>query len=284
MRALPPVDPLARRPAGDRHRQILDPAASRRPFATTSECARNRWSSRVGKSVRWCAPRDSSRRERGVDDGLGDVEHERQLEGRDPLGVERLALIVDGDVGRPRSWRRPQRRARRCAERVARSDRCRRLPPSPSASPPGSSRCARRQPRACNRLGLEPPLLVLAPAPAMAALEPLTGCREAYSAAARPARAPKTSSSGSELDPSRFAPLMLTQADLARRIQAGERRRAVDVGVHAAHHVVHDRTHRDQLGHRIDVLVLEAQLAHERDLRLDVRLAQVPEVECTTGP
>jgi len=35
---------------------------------------------------------------------------------------------------------------------------------------------------------------------------------DAYSAAARPARAPKTSSSGSEFDPSRLAPLMLTHA------------------------------------------------------------------------
>ena len=34
----------------------------------------------------------------------------------------------------------------------------------------------------------------------------------AYSAAALPARAPKTRHSGSELEPSRFAPLMLTQA------------------------------------------------------------------------
>ena len=34
----------------------------------------------------------------------------------------------------------------------------------------------------------------------------------AYSAAARPARAPNTRHSGSELEPSRLAPLMLTQA------------------------------------------------------------------------
>src|SRR5215469_16912822 len=37
-------------------------------------------------------------------------------------------------------------------------------------------------------------------------------CLEANSAAARPARAPKTRSSGREFEPSRFAPLMLTQA------------------------------------------------------------------------
>ena len=37
-------------------------------------------------------------------------------------------------------------------------------------------------------------------------------CDAANSAAAMPARRPNTNSSGSELDPSRFAPLMLTQA------------------------------------------------------------------------
>ena len=36
--------------------------------------------------------------------------------------------------------------------------------------------------------------------------------RTAYSAAARPARAPNTSSSGKEFEPRRLAPLMLTQA------------------------------------------------------------------------
>ena len=88
----------------------------------------------------------------------------------------------------------------------------------------------------------------------------------AYSAAARPARAPKTRHSGSELEPSRLAPLMLTQAVSPAAYRPGERRRAVDVGVDAAHHVVHDRPHRDQLVHRVDPLVLQAQLADERQL------------------
>ena len=103
--------------------------------------------------------------------------------------------------------------------------------------------------------------------------------REAYSAAARPARAPKTSSSGSEFDPSRFAPLMLTHATSPAAYSPGQRRRPVDVGVDAAHHVVHDRPHRDQLLDRIEVLVLQAQLADERDLRVDDLLAQVTQVE-----
>ena len=40
----------------------------------------------------------------------------------------------------------------------------------------------------------------------------MSGSLDAYSAAALPARAPNTSSSGSEFDPRRLAPLMLTQA------------------------------------------------------------------------
>ena len=38
------------------------------------------------------------------------------------------------------------------------------------------------------------------------------GAVAAYSAAARPARAPNTRHSGNEFEPSRLAPLMLTQA------------------------------------------------------------------------
>ena len=49
--------------------------------------------------------------------------------------------------------------------------------------------------------------------------------------------------------------------------------------MHAAHHVVDHRPHRDQLPHRVDVLVLQAQLAHERDLGVDDLLAEVAQVE-----
>ena len=69
----------------------------------------------------------------------------------------------------------------------------------------------------------------------------------AYSAAARPARAPNTSSSGRELDPSRFAPLMLTQATSPAAYKPCQRRCAVDIGVHPAHHVVHDRPDGNEL-------------------------------------
>src|SRR5262245_59614900 len=66
-------------------------------FGWTNECARKRWSSRPGKSVRWCAPRDSSRRKAELTMARGHVEHEGQLQGGDPLGVERPAAIVEGD-------------------------------------------------------------------------------------------------------------------------------------------------------------------------------------------
>ena len=56
---------------------------------------------------------------------------------------------------------------------------------------------------------------------------------------------------------------------LARGVEARQRRRAVDVGVDPAHHVVHHRPHRDRARDRIDALVLQAQLAHERQLRVD---------------
>ena len=67
--------------------------------------------------------------------------------------------------------------------------------------------------------------------------------------------------------------------DFPGRVQPRQRRRPIDVGMHAAHHVVDDRTHRNQILDRIEVLVLAAQLADERDLRVDHLLAQVPEIE-----
>src|SRR5678816_2652849 len=42
---------------------------------------------------------------RGRQDRAGDVEHERQFEYRDPLGVERTAVILDGDVADARLQR-----------------------------------------------------------------------------------------------------------------------------------------------------------------------------------
>ena len=68
-----------------------------------------------------------------------------------------------------------------------------------------------RPPSLCSKSLLEPPLLVLRLRERRAGVGRRRPC-DAYSAAARPARAPNTSSSGSEFEPSRLAPLMLTQA------------------------------------------------------------------------
>src|SRR5436305_1378406 len=42
---------------------------------------------------------------------------------------------------------------------------------------------------------------------------------------------------------------------------------------------MHDRTYRDRLVHRVDADVVLRQLAHERDLAVDLALAEVPDVE-----
>ena len=47
----------------------------------------------------------------------------------------------------------------------------------------------------------------------------------------------------------------------------------------AAHHVVHDRADGDELLDGVDALVLQAQLAHHRELGVDQLLAEVPQVE-----
>ena len=49
--------------------------------------------------MRWCAPRDSSRRTAALDDRLRDVQHERQLQRRDALGIERPAVVFDDEIG-----------------------------------------------------------------------------------------------------------------------------------------------------------------------------------------
>ena len=71
--------------------------------------------------------------------------------------------------------------------------------------------------------------------------------------------------------------------DFTCSVQPGQRRRAIHVRVYAAHHVVHDRTHGDQILDRIQVLVLLAQLADEGDLRVDLLLTEMPEIEVHDG-
>ena len=77
-------------------------------------------------------------------------------------------------------------------------------------------------------------------------------------------------------------PVGAVDADTRRfpgRKQAGQRRGAVDIGVHAAHHVVHDRPDRNQLFHRIEILVLQAQLAHERNLGVDLLFPEMAQIQ-----
>jgi hypothetical protein len=82
-----------------RHRQILDrqppsgPRASQRVRQEASVVTR-RESPCAG------ARRAIPRGERRVGDRLGDVEHERQLERRHALGVERAAAILERHVAR----------------------------------------------------------------------------------------------------------------------------------------------------------------------------------------
>ena len=235
---LPPVDPLARRPAGDRHRQLLDP---RRPVGVAVRPAGGSGTARrpaPGKSVRWWAPRDSSRCSPEREDALGDVEHVGQLERGDQLGVERPAGVRERRPCATRSCS-SARVVDALGHRRVRCGRCRRPPPSSPASRRGSSATRLGARRRAEQVALEPAHLV-------GRLRGDDGRRRgrrsaAYSAAARPARAPKTRHSGSELEPSRLAPLMLTQAVSPAAYSPAERGRAVDVGVDPAHHVVHDR-------------------------------------------
>ena len=60
--------------------------------------------------------------------------------------------------------------------------------------------------------------------------------------------------------------------------QSLQGRGSPDVGVDAAHHVVDHRADRNQLAHRIDVLVLEAKFANKGQLGVDDLPAQVGEV------
>ena len=111
------------------------------------------------------------------------------------------------------------------------------------------------------------------------ASESKSGCSRAQIEALRPAREPKTSSSVSELEPSRLAPLIRNARALAGRVEAGQCRGGVDVRVDPPHHVVDHRSHRDRFVDGIDATVVGREFTHERDLRVDLLLAQVPHVE-----
>jgi hypothetical protein len=67
--------------------------------------------------------------------------------------------------------------------------------------------------------------------------------------------------------------------DLAAGVEPPERGGTVDVDVHPAHHVVLDRPDRDRVGDDVDPDVVAAELAHEGQLAVDHRLAQVADVQ-----
>ena len=174
----------------------------------TSWWTRNRSSSRSGKVGALVGAPRLLALQPGREDALGDVEHVGHLERGHQLGVEGPAGVADPDPRRPAPAARGGRR--RPWPWPGRCGRCRRPPPSSPASRRGSPRRSRRPRHRAQHVALDPAHLV-------GRLGRDRGRRPrrrsaAYSAAARPARAPKTRHSGSELEPSRLAPLMLTQA------------------------------------------------------------------------
>src|SRR5215203_5448390 len=71
---------------------------------------------------------------------------------------------------------------------------------------------------------------------------------------------------------------------LASREEPFDGRRSIDVGVYAAHHVVHHRTDGDQVLDGVDALVLQTQLTHHGKLDIDQLRAQVAQVEMNDRP
>src|SRR3974390_810665 len=102
---------------------------------------------------------------------------------------------------------------------------------------------------------------------------------EAKAAAAFPARAPKTRSSGSEFEPSRFAALVRPPRPSPCRKQSGKRGCAVNVRVHAAHHVMHHGANRNQFFDRVDIFIFQTEFANKGDFEVDQFLAEMPQVE-----
>ena len=251
-----------------------EPSGSR----STSWCTRNFSSSRPGKSVRWWAPRDSSPAQARGEHDLGDVEHVGELQGGDQLGVEAAARVPDPHPERALlQLLQPVDALRPCR---ARSGRCRRRPPSSLCISVRIGATRRR------RAGCRGAARGVAPRRPPARRSTAGGgpALAAY-VRGRPAGAgPEDQALGQRVGAEPVGAVDAHARGLARGVQPGERRRAVDVGVDAAHHVVHDRADRDQLGDRVDPLVLQAQLAHERQLGVDQLLAEVPQVEVDDRP
>ena len=234
---------------------------------------RKRSSSRSGKSVRWCAPRDSSRR--SPDSSMvspmssmlassraasSSVLNDRLVSATpalpDPLLQlrERLHALGHGRPGPVDAGRVLHDRLHLLAD--GRDPLGARLPAHDVVLDAAYL---------VGRLGLDRG----GAAPAVAA----------YSAAARAGPGAEHEALRQRVGAEPVRPVDADAGGLAGGVQALQRRRAVDVGVDATHHVVHDRADRDQLVHGVDPLVLQAQLAHEREFRLDELLAEMAQVE-----
>ena len=126
--------------------------------------------------------------------------------------------------------------------------------PARGAAPhrPACQRGARRRARPCARIGARP---------------------------RRPATLPKTSSSVSELEPSRLAPWMPTLEHSPAEYRPGSGDGGAAVGLDAAHGVVHRGQHRDRRLRRIDAEVFLRQLVDLRQALAQLLLAQVAQVE-----
>jgi len=85
----------------------------------------------------------------------------------------------------------------------------------------------------------------------------------------------------------RAQPVCAVQRDagrFARGVEPGNLRGAVNIGIHSAHHVMQHRAHRNGLVHRIHADVGARQFAHKGQPRIDLRRAEVAQVEMRKFP
>ena len=185
---------------------------------------------------------------RGMQGGLGDVEHVRQFQSGDQLSVERHGLVVEltrasrccnsASWSMPLANESPERKIPALSSMVdcisSRMSAIRRdyLPRSDSPSRRTSSSAWR--------------------------ITTGDGCWRWWriSAAALPARAPKTRALRQRAGTQPVRAIDRHVRGLSGREQPVDRGRTIDVGVHPAHHVAHDRADRDEFFDRIDAALV----------------------------
>ena len=117
---------------------------------------------------------------------------------------------------------------------------------------------------------------------ALGGLRGRRGARRGRRAARRPIRWAKTSPSSRELEASRFAPCTPVQATSPQAYRPGTEVRPVQVGADAAARVVGGRDDRDELGDRVDAVLLAGGEDRREPLRPDPR-PEVAAVEVRAG-